>query len=684
MKNPDKRFAELMVQTGPVALQNEKRPLVEGARLLGEILEADCCEVIRLFNDGVYRMIYRRNEHCDEIQHPEVIALITSWCKKSVNCYEKNPSKSDKTLNFLYQAESVIIFDIRHRNHRDIVCFGWANAQVFSDSTRYFLELAYTRLLELAIFARTVIDEHKTASRFNAIVETVNQAIVLIDNNGHPGWVNERAAAMLQLSHIGEVPPQRLATALLQFRNRADNKAEIEERAPFFITQNNRTSRDWYWNFKSTLGKIFRVSVADVDATHVSGKLWVFDDVTFSYEANARLVDLNNQLKVERQRADNENQAKTDFLSNMSHEIRTPMNGILGITYLLEETELNDEQEKYVSIVKESAQNLLVIINDILDYNKIIAGKIELENIPFDVNKVVQNAVHLLQYRAEEKKLSLEITVDPQFQKNQFLGDPYRLSQVLINILGNAIKFTNEGFIQLKAELIEPNNGTWIHFTVTDSGIGMTPEQVKKLFQRYQQADVSTTRKYGGTGLGMSITRQLVELAGGSIEVVSQPGQGSAFTVRIPTEKIKPQYVSTADQSADALLLIKDKRILVVDDNKINQKVAAKTLENWGLRVSLAENGLEAIEIARKESFDLILMDIHMPVMDGLEATQRIRSLSQSDNASIPIIALTASTMNAERDSVSRAGMNAILMKPFHLEDLYHILVEYLTKEPSA
>jgi PAS domain S-box/PAS domain S-box/PAS domain S-box len=390
-----------------------------------------------------------------------------------------------------------------------------------------------------------------------------------------------------------------------------------------------------------------------------------------------RRIMLDN-LVVARQKAEEAAQSKQIFMSTMSHEIRTPLNEVIGITNLLLQGNPREDQMDYIKTLRFSGNHLLTLVNDVLDYNKMESGKIIFEQVQFNLNDFLDEIMRSYSFRSKAKHLDFEIRKEGNLPV-EVIGDQIRLNQILSNLLSNALKFTNQGGITVVIrELERSGNQSKMEFSVRDTGIGIPMDKHSSIFESFAQAAPDTTRNFGGTGLGLAICKKLIELQGGTIEVESEPGQGSRFTFVLKFQVSEKGSHAREGEPAESFIGLERKRILVAEDNKINFFVANKFLTGWGVIVTHAENGLVAIDKIKEEEFDLILMDLHMPVMDGIEATKILRSSADPKISSIPIVALTAAIMSESHDKIEELNINDYVLKPFKPHDLFSRILKHI------
>lgn len=424
--------------------------------------------------------------------------------------------------------------------------------------------------------------------------------------------------------------------------------------------------------FRAVIGEPFDFAIARaiMMIAAVTSFSVALPTVIFTHVIIERLRRTREQLNDALNAAQVANKAKSDFLANMSHEVRTPLNGVIGMTQVLEAGELDDRQRDVVSTISESGRTLMAIVDDILDLSKIEAGRLDIVPHDDDLPAAIKGTVALFTPKAQEKGLELNLNIDPS-TPDWTAFDAVRVRQCVANLVSNAIKFTGAGRVGVNVSVSGSDNQRIATIAVSDTGVGMSEMEMARLFKSFSQANESTARVFGGTGLGLAISRKLARMMGGDLTVASQPGQGSVFTLTfqlgVPETAEKPQQ---ADRSQPfSSMALAGSRVLVVDDNKVNRKVLSMLLQPMGAQVAEAENGKAALEQLSVRAFDLVLMDVHMPVMDGRETIRRIRESAEAWR-SIPVVALTADAMVGEREKLLACGMDGYATKPVDVRAL--------------
>jgi PAS domain S-box-containing protein len=544
----------------------------------------------------------------------------------------------------------------------------------------------------ISIVTEVTVSKREDELRAIAIAATkTHNSIMILDRFGNIEWVNEG------FTHLSGYELYEVI----------DTKGEIlygDENGAEFLKQLNEVlktrktisceSRNLnkqgvaYWVVRSitpnfdTLGNIQEIVVIDTDITHQ--KKLEEELITANKMTENSLISGNRaleELKKAKRHIEETAQAKERFLASMSHEIRTPMNGILGLIDLLLNTELTPEQHKYLSAIKISGDTLMVVINDILDISKIDSGKMTFESIPVQLKEVAATAIDLFSVRAEEKGIKLTKVIDPSIPDFVF-GDPSRLRQIIYNLLSNAIKFTDKGEVKFSISAKdEKDDNVLVEFAISDTGCGIPEDKLGMLFQDFTQLNLETPRMFGGSGLGLAITKRLIESQGGSIFVTSEVNKGTTFTVLLKFKRCTDkERISEYLNEKKALDLNRNlnARVLVAEDNNVNQLLSEKLLKEWNYKVDIVDNGKAAIEKLQEKEYDLVLLDIEMPIMDGYETAKYIREKLTGAHCNVPIIAVTAHADFREAEKCLQTGMNDYILKPFNAKELNKKLIRLL------
>jgi len=521
--------------------------------------------------------------------------------------------------------------------------------------------LGITANVVAAVYSRIKkINENSILANF---AKETDYAVVIADPDGNLEWVNEGF--------------ERLSGYKFE---------EVKGTTPGQLLQGNETDLDKIKIMTSAIKNQKRIETELFNYTKSGKKYWVNLEIKPFFENGilthyisvqkdiTKIKLVEEELREAKEIAEAANEAKNRFLAITSHEIRTPLNIILGMSKILLETDINETQLKYLRGIKSASQNLLLIINDLLDISKIEAGKLQLENIEFDIKQVTEDAITFQNIKAKEKGIELILENDSAISES-LLGDPFRLNQILLNLLTNALKFTEKGSILLRCILdSETETDCTIKIEITDTGIGIDRKKIDTIFESYTQEDISITRKYGGTGLGLTITKQLVDLFDGKISVSSDKTQGTTFTLLFTFTK-NSRKTAVENTSILEKRAFKDIKLLLAEDNELNQVIALTYLNRWGINTETAQNGLEALDKIKEKEYDIVLMDIQMPEMDGIKATEIIRNELRK---SIPIIALTAHALNEEREKYMQVGFNDYVTKPIDEDILYNAILKHI------
>ena len=568
---------------------------------------------------------------------------------------------------------SLVALPLHQTNLIGVLILSWNRPFEFDEDFKEFIEACHNKIKEAAQLSNTHYVLEELTARFNSILQTVPQSIVFIDDSGNNSWINHHAAQLFHLES-GHVQPSSLSAAMQELRNKTVNREEIFRRGMELFRSENKQINNWNWIFDQGERLILNVCCRPTVSENSSGMLWTFEDVTRQYLFDEHLKELNIQLEEKSRLAEAQNQAKSEFLANMSHEIRTPMNGVIGMTSLLRNTTLDEEQFDFVESIRVSADSLLEIINEILDFSKIESGKLELEEHPFFIHRAIEETYDLLSVKAAEKDIDLLYWIDHQVPM-EMIGDLTRLRQILVNLVGNAIKFTPSGEILTSIRLMERNEAYYqLEFSVKDTGIGIPADKMHKLFNSFSQVDSSTTRKYGGTGLGLAISQRLVQHMEGEIWAESVFGEGTTFkfTIRLKASAEIKQYKPLNVQRE-----LLGKSTLLIDDNLTNLKILKGHCELWGMYVDLAINGAEGLAAMAKRSYDVVIIDLLMPDMNGVEVA---RAISSTDEHQTPLVLFSSAGHFPLGHEEDRKLFAAIMDKPIKQSYFHKMLLNVLSK----
>jgi signal transduction histidine kinase/CheY-like chemotaxis protein len=668
---------DFLTGLSPVKEIREYAPMIKQVEnLLREYTHADATCFYRIIDQVTMRTLvaypnHTFHAHFDQYAMADYLkAEKFSWIK-------------DEEQSLFFPAERYaksVIIPFQNSTFNGGLVMGWKNEPADPEGFGSFISAVQLGMRELMRLMSAYYDIEELSLRFNAILETIPEGIVYVDDSGKTAWVNAIGGELLDLLP-GQNEPFAVATAMQKLRDQAVNQDEIQEKGRMLFSSSNQTIKDWKWVFGSPVSNVFSVTCKPIASNNVRGRLWVFVDITFSHLANEQLKELNEELAIKRNLADEQNMAKSEFLANMSHEIRTPMNGVIGMTGLLINTKLDDEQRDFVETIRLSGETLLSLINDILDLSKIESGKLEIEEVPFTAAKVVEETYDLLSVRANEKGIDLLYMIDPDVP-NEVLGDSTRLRQILINLVSNGIKFTHKGEILILVRNLGKTEDSYhLQFSVRDTGIGIPKDKFEAIFNSFSQVDTSTTRKYGGTGLGLTICQRLVNMMGGTITVESELGMGSVFTFDIHIKVNRTvKYFEPSPVLADALLA--GKKVLILDDNLTNLDILNLQCSMWHMKPFGFKDQQKAIDSIERVEYDLAIVDMVMDGKNGIEVTREIRE--KYPNRNIPVILFSSLGFSHFKNKEDKNLFASILTKPAKHTVLQKTLMDVLGKKENA
>jgi len=631
--------------------------------------EADRAVIIRKDDELSAHIFYLTGIDSGNFIDPSVMSIIQG---KDQPVYVNRPfGNLDKHQLALFQnAAAIAILPVNEIDIQACLILMWDTPFDFTEDFKEFVQACLSRTRETVKLSRTHYSLEEIKARFNSILQAVPQSIAFIDDSGHNSWVNERAARLFQIPG-GIVSPELLATAMQNLRTTAENKDDIFKRGLELFQSKDKKIDNWQWIYSSPDALILNVCCTPTVSKHTSGMLWIFEDITEKYLTDQHLKELNLELEEKTNLAEEQNRAKSEFLANMSHEIRTPMNGVMGMTSLLNNTRLSEEQHDYVESIRVSADSLLEIINEILDFSKIESGKLELEEYPFLIHKIIEETYDLLAVRAQEKQLDLLYMIDPNVPL-EIIGDITRIRQIVVNLVSNAIKFTEHGEVLTSISIHSKTDTVYeLLFTVKDTGIGIPADKIHKLFNSFSQVDSSTTRKYGGTGLGLAISSRLVEIMQGRIWVESEVNEGTTFkfTIRVSAEPQVKTFKQTVVQRD-----LNGKSVLIIDDNLTNLLILKTHCEQWGMHADTSESGLQAFERLERNNYDVIVIDLLMPEMNGIDVAHELKKRYKT-----PLILFSSAGNLPSKQADEHQLFAAVIDKPIKPTYFQKMLIEVLS-----
>ena len=649
----DLQRSEYLVVKGQLALTREAIPRCRGIHLIGRASAAagDARQRERLETAVLYLMAFGKTFLVTAKAGPEFVAL--------------HPASAWLTALFglLLSAAAASLVSVLHRRREK---------------------------LEQLVMKRSSELQERSAD-LKAITDSAFDAIVMMDALGHVSYWNPAAERILGYTS-SEVIGQDLHGLIVPARYRDGFNAGFLRFQQTGQGAALGKTHDLEAIHKDGQEIPVQISLSAIETNGAWHAVGILRDTTERKFADEALRQATARASEQAAKAELANQAKSEFLANMSHEIRTPMNGVIGMTEQLLDSALTSQQRHCAEVIRDSSEALLNLINGILDLSKVEAGKLDLEVLDFDISAVFNHLTRIFAQQARNKGLEFITTIDPDVPR-ALRGDPGRLRQVLVNLAGNAVKFTATGVVTVRVGLADAALGAiGLRFVVSDTGIGIAADKQALLFEKFSQADVSTTRHYGGSGLGLAISKQLVQLMGGDIGVESTEGHGTSVWFTLPLAQslsltqLNPNPLQPTAPAIGKLPTWQGLRALLAllaEDNIINQKVAVGFLQKLGLRVDVVGNGSDACQALTSEVYDVVFMDLQMPVMDGLDATRLLRSSQATINPGLPVIAMTANAMVGARQQCLEAGMNDYITKPVTTRSLAHVLEKWMPRVPS-